>query len=110
MRFVSFSSGSCGNCYLLLGPTSGIMIDAGVGIRRVKKELEALKLGYENIAAILITHDTETISAPWGLSARGLLCLSGPLSGSRMPWHIIPSRGTGWGRAGRCWNPACGIP
>ena len=57
MRFVSFSSGSCGNCYLLLGPSSGIMIDAGVGIRRVKKELEALKLGYDNISAILITHD-----------------------------------------------------
>ena len=57
MRFISFSSGSCGNCYLLLGPTSGLMIDAGVGIRRVKKELEALKLGYDNISAILITHD-----------------------------------------------------
>ena len=57
MRFVSFSSGSCGNCYLLLGPSSGIMIDAGVGIRRVKKELEALKLSYDNISAILVTHD-----------------------------------------------------
>ena len=57
MRFVSFSSGSCGNCYLLLGPQSGIMIDAGVGIRRVKKELEALKLSYEDISAVLITHD-----------------------------------------------------
>lgn len=57
MRFISFSSGSCGNCYLLLGPTSGLMIDAGVGIRRVKKELEAIKLGYDNISAILITHD-----------------------------------------------------
>ncbi|MBR1888281.1 MAG: MBL fold metallo-hydrolase [Bacteroidales bacterium] len=57
MRFVSFSSGSCGNCSLLLGPNSGIMIDAGVGIRRVKKELEALKLSYDNISAILVTHD-----------------------------------------------------
>lgn len=57
MRFISFSSGSCGNCSLLLGPSSGIMIDAGVGIRRVKKDLEAVGLGYENISAILITHD-----------------------------------------------------
>ena len=57
MRFVSFSSGSCGNCYLLLGPSSGILIDAGVGIRRVKKELESLHLSYENISAILVTHD-----------------------------------------------------
>ena len=57
MRFVSFSSGSCGNCYLLLGPHSGIMIDAGVGIRRVRKELESLHLDYGDISAILITHD-----------------------------------------------------
>ena len=57
MRFVSFSSGSCGNCSLLLGPSSGILIDAGVGIRRVKKELEKLHLGYGDLSAILITHD-----------------------------------------------------
>lgn len=57
MRFVSFSSGSCGNCYLLLGPNSGVMIDAGVGIRRVKKDLEALHLSYADISAILVTHD-----------------------------------------------------
>ena len=57
MRFVSFSSGSCGNCSLLLGPHSGILIDAGVGIRRIKKELESLHLGYADISAILVTHD-----------------------------------------------------
>lgn len=57
MRFVSFSSGSCGNCSLLLGPNSGILIDAGVGIRRIKKELEALHLSYENISAIVVTHE-----------------------------------------------------
>ena len=57
MRFVSFSSGSCGNCSLLLGPSSGILIDAGVSIRRVKKELEALHLGYGDISAVLVTHD-----------------------------------------------------
>jgi phosphoribosyl 1,2-cyclic phosphodiesterase len=57
MKFISFSSGSCGNCSLLVGPSSAIMIDAGVGIRRVKKELEAVGLGLESISAILITHD-----------------------------------------------------
>lgn len=57
MRFISFSSGSCGNCSLLLGQNSGILIDAGVGIRRVKKELDTLGLGLESISAILITHD-----------------------------------------------------
>ncbi len=57
MRFISFSSGSCGNCSLLLGEHSGLLIDAGVGIRRVKKELDALGLGTQAISAILITHD-----------------------------------------------------
>ena len=57
MRFISFSSGSCGNCSLLLGPHSGILIDAGVGIRRVKKELDAVGIGMEAISAILVTHD-----------------------------------------------------
>ncbi|MBO4341010.1 MAG: MBL fold metallo-hydrolase [Bacteroidales bacterium] len=57
MRFISFSSGSCGNCSLLVGPSSAIMIDAGVGIRRVKKELEAVGLGLDCISAIVVTHD-----------------------------------------------------
>lgn len=57
MRFISFSSGSCGNCSLLLGPSSGLLIDAGVGIRRVKKVLESVGLGYDAISAVLVTHD-----------------------------------------------------
>jgi len=57
MRFISFSSGSCGNCSLLLGPSSGILIDAGVSLRRVKKEMEAVGLGMDRISAILVTHD-----------------------------------------------------
>lgn len=60
--FKSFSSGSCGNCYFLgleeEGRISaGVIIDAGVSIRRVKKEL--LEDGYslDDISAILVTHD-----------------------------------------------------
>ena len=57
MHFVSFSSGSCGNCYLLIGSHSGLLIDAGVSIRRVKKELENLHLDYSCLSAVLVTHD-----------------------------------------------------
>ena len=49
MRFISFSSGSCGNCYLLLGPTGGILIDAGVGIRRVRREMAGHGMGMDII-------------------------------------------------------------
>ena len=39
VRFMSLSSGSCGNCYYLGTETSGILIDAGVSLRRLKKAL-----------------------------------------------------------------------
>ncbi len=62
MRFLSFSSGSCGNCYLLLrdepgSAPSGILIDAGVSIRRMKKILESLSLDFDCFQAVLVTHD-----------------------------------------------------
>ena len=57
IRFLSFSSGSCGNCCLLLGNEGGVMIDAGVGIRSVKKILEANGLDFNCFQSILVTHD-----------------------------------------------------
>ena len=61
IRFKSFSSGSCGNCYFIGteedGRTRGILIDAGVSPRRLKKELLAEGMSFDDIDAILITHD-----------------------------------------------------
>ena len=61
IRFKSFSSGSCGNCYFLgseeEGHTHGVLIDAGVSPRRLKKELLAEGLGFDCIDAVLVTHD-----------------------------------------------------
>jgi len=62
IRFLSFSSGSCGNCYLLLhgeegSAPSGILIDAGVSIRRMKKVLESVSLDFDCFQAVLVTHD-----------------------------------------------------
>lgn len=61
IKFKSFSSGSCGNCYFLgledEGRTHGILIDAGVSPRRLKKELLAEGLGFDCLDAILVTHD-----------------------------------------------------
>ncbi len=57
MRFLSFSSGSCGNCYLLLGPSSGVLIDAGVSIRRMKRVLEGNGLDFDCFQSVLVTHD-----------------------------------------------------
>lgn len=63
IRFQSFSSGSCGNCYFIGieeekgSIAAGLLIDAGVGPRSLKKHLAASGLGTEHIDAILLTHD-----------------------------------------------------
>lgn len=63
IKFKSLSSGSCGNCYFLgifnedNMAEAGILIDAGVSPRSLKKELQRENLGYDDFQAILITHD-----------------------------------------------------
>ncbi len=55
--FKSFSSGSCGNCYLLHNGVHGILIDAGVSVRTLKSELLKEGLGVDSLLAVLVTHD-----------------------------------------------------
>ncbi|MBO4428215.1 MAG: MBL fold metallo-hydrolase [Bacteroidales bacterium] len=63
LRFKSFSSGSSGNCYFLgifdghRKCEAGILIDAGVSLRRLKNELASEGLCFDDFSAILITHD-----------------------------------------------------
>lgn len=62
IRFLSFSSGSCGNCYALLrespgGQRDGILIDAGVSLRTVRGVLGSHGVDLRCIKAILVTHD-----------------------------------------------------
>ena len=57
VRFMSFSSGSCGNCYYFGDEENGILIDAGVSLRRLKKALEANGLSFDSFGAVLVTHD-----------------------------------------------------
>lgn len=63
MRFMSFTSGSCGNCYYLGttpdkdGNCKALLIDAGASMRRVKKIMADNQLKLEHIGGILITHD-----------------------------------------------------
>jgi phosphoribosyl 1,2-cyclic phosphodiesterase len=54
---MSLASGSSGNCYYLGANGYGILIDAGIGIRRIKKTLKDSGIGLEQIMAAFITHD-----------------------------------------------------
>lgn len=62
IKFKSFSSGSCGNCYFLGsspedGVTAGILIDAGVSPRRVNASLLCDGLTSDSFSSILVSHD-----------------------------------------------------
>lgn len=57
LSFFSLASGSSGNCYYLGTAEYGILIDAGVGIRTIKKVLKEYGVDFSKILAVLITHD-----------------------------------------------------
>ena len=57
VKFMSFSSGSCGNCYYLGTEEKGLLIDAGVSFTRLKKCLGEAGLSIESFGSILLTHD-----------------------------------------------------
>lgn len=54
---MSFSSGSCGNCYYLGTEEGGLLIDAGVSLRRLRKVLLGSGLSFDSLHGILVTHD-----------------------------------------------------
>lgn len=57
LRFQSFGSGSSGNCYFIGNASSGILIDAGLGVRSIRKHLKNIGLDFENIWGVFVTHD-----------------------------------------------------
>ena len=57
LKFVSFGSGSSGNCYYLATATDGLMIDIGVGIRTLKKYCKDYGISLQTVRNLLITHD-----------------------------------------------------
>ena len=57
MKFISFGSGSSGNCYLLTTPNDALLIDLGVGLRGLKKDFRDYGLSLSMVHHVLITHD-----------------------------------------------------
>lgn len=57
LHFISLGSGSSGNCYMLYTDNDALLIDAGIGIRALKKHLRDYGLSVSKINNILITHD-----------------------------------------------------
>lgn len=57
LRFQSLASGSSGNCYFIGNASFGILIDAGIGVRTIRKCLRNIGLDFENIWGVFVTHD-----------------------------------------------------
>jgi phosphoribosyl 1,2-cyclic phosphodiesterase len=57
LHFLSLASGSSGNCYYLGTPEYGILFDAGIGCRSIKKILRTNGIELEQVMAVFITHD-----------------------------------------------------
>ncbi len=56
LRFFSLSSGSCGNCYYLGTESHGVLIDAGVSLKRLMKEFRDNSIDVNTIYGVLVTH------------------------------------------------------
>jgi phosphoribosyl 1,2-cyclic phosphodiesterase len=57
LKFLSLGSGSSGNCYFLGTDEYGMLIDAGVSVRTVKKILKEHDIDFHKILAVFVTHD-----------------------------------------------------
>ena len=52
VKFISLASGSSGNCYYIGTEKYGILIDAGIAVRTIKKSLKEVGIGMETIRAV----------------------------------------------------------
>ena len=57
LEFISFGSGSSGNCYLLRTDTDALIVDVGVGLRTLKKHFLEYGVSFSDIHHVIVTHD-----------------------------------------------------
>ncbi len=57
LRYISFGSGSSGNCSYIGTRTCGVLVDAGVDNNYVMEQLAANSIDPATIGGILLTHD-----------------------------------------------------
>lgn len=56
-EFCTLASGSSGNCHYIGNQSEGILVDAGISARRIRKSLEEIGKSMTDIKAVFITHD-----------------------------------------------------
>ena len=70
-NFTSLYSGSSGNCLLIQSNNTNILVDAGVSQQKISAALASFSLTFENIDAIVVTHEhADHISSVGSISKR----------------------------------------
>ena len=72
LNFVSFGSGSSGNCYYIFTEDEGFLIDAGIGLRTFKKLFMEYGFKQNRISCLLLTHDHADHSKSSGSFSKSL--------------------------------------
>lgn len=57
LRFCSISSGSRGNCYVVMADETVFLIDAGISGKKIFEGLKELNITPQEVSAVLVTHE-----------------------------------------------------
>lgn len=57
LRFLSIGSGSSGNCYYFGNAFQGVLIDAGIAAKTVRKSLKEIGVDFSQILGVFVSHD-----------------------------------------------------
>ena len=57
LKFISFASGSSGNCSLVFTENTAVLIDAGITLKRLQDELKKLNLTIQDVDGVVVTHE-----------------------------------------------------
>ncbi len=99
VSFVSVGSGSSGNSYYFYTERSGLLVDAGVSLRRMKRDFAVHGLRMDSIDGLLLTHDhadhvkyVAVVSEKLGLDVYATSAIHRALSDLRFPSSQVESR------------------
>jgi phosphoribosyl 1,2-cyclic phosphodiesterase len=88
LNFCSLSSGSSGNCYYVGNESHGILVDAGISARSIKRFLNDMGISMDSVMGVLVTHNHSD-------HIRGLEVLvrknNLPVFTTKKIWHSIQS-------------------